>query len=192
MDYEQMFFGLLLVFFSPGLWKKLSECAFNIFRLIVWNEKVTFLFSYWRSAKTSQPSCIFFCRFGKTVLHALTGTFWGYMVHFKKIKSSSLNNQRMFQLCFETKIVEVVENAFNVYFGTFWEKYFFEKLIVLLICSDKEQKHFGFCRKCFSWDFATAFYVLIGTGLGKTLFVRKLDVFVLPQYDGKRLGFCRN
>ena len=134
----------------------------------------------------------FFCRFGKTVLHASTGTFWGYMVHFKKIKSSSLNNQRMFQLCFETKIVEVVENAFNVYFGTFWEKYFFEKLIVLLICSDKEQKHFGFCRKCFSWDFATAFYVLIGEGLGKTLFVRKLDVFVLPQYDGKSIGFCRN
>ena len=77
----------------------------------------------------------------------------------------------------------------------FWNisgKIFLRKTYVFLISSDNERKHFGFCRKCFSWDFATAFHVLIGTGLGKTLFVRKLDILVLPQYDGKTLSFCRN
>ena len=77
-------------------------------------------------------------------------------------------------------------------FGTFWGKYFFEKLLVFLISSDNERKHFGFCRKYFNWDFATAFHVLIGTGLGETLFVRELDFLVLPQFEGKTLGFCRN
>ena len=101
-----MVFGFLVVFFSPVLSKLLSECPFKFFRLIIWTEKVTFFISYWCSAKKSQPSCKTFLQVWQNCSYASTGTFWGYMVHFKtKLSPSFLNNQWVVQLRFETKVM---------------------------------------------------------------------------------------
>ena len=79
-----MFFGFLVVFFSPVLLKLLYECPFKFFRLNFWNEKVTFFISYWCSAKKSQPSCKNFLHVWQNCYLCVNWNFWEHMVHFKK------------------------------------------------------------------------------------------------------------
>ena len=153
-----MFFWFSCSFFSPGLSKMLSECPCKLFRLF--NEMKWFFFtSYWCSAKKSQPSCMFFLQIWQNCSLCVNWNFLRIQGSFKKNFMPGLRTtSEYFSFVLKQKSWKLSKMHSTCILKTFWGKYFFEKLILLLVCSDKEQKHFGLCRNYFSRDFASAFH----------------------------------
>ena len=88
-----------------------------------------------------------------------------------------MNNQQVVQLCFETKIMGFIQNAFYVYFGTFWGKYFFEKLLVFFNIFRQWAKTFRFLSEIFQLGFRYCIPRVDWNGLRGNTFREKTRFF---------------
>ena len=143
-------FSITFLFFPIyfGVWAKVFWLSCNFFqqicqkyylrvpsiflKLIIWSEKVTISISYWCWAKNSHSSCKVFLLGWQNCSLCVNWNFLRIHIPFQKKKYVSLVFEQPANLSafLKQNSCGVVEKAFNVYLGTFWENTSSKKLLV--------------------------------------------------------------